>query len=920
MGLRQQRAFSDPGKHLSGPALPPSMYVAVAGNSEIGLSDLVTGNSVPRRFNNAPPIHITTENARFQQRMVMGDHSIPRHSMPRSTRRSTEPPIYVNVAGNAGFSRVEQPPDHPIPRSNTPTTRRSREASLYPAISAYRTMLRRAPTRRSGDASLSADSAYNTIGSRRPSRRTLTSVPEKRSLQESGRSYSNLIMHRNFNGSNKHIVRSTEWDDDYTRITTGTSYPQQMHDVSIVCNSDEYNRPKSQQGYNNQHTLSTADCSIAAQNNPSLIKPSTKNKCSRKCICMLIIPVLMVIAGTAACLYLLVFDGKGIGGDISASSINATAFDYLLGPPDDIQGRCNPGNLPASLQACKDACSCECCYPSLHALNRQSCLHQDDELHIDACQKYRPYCDVVHDPWPGATEGILREPRAICAASVTGNDANVPLDDKEIPANKTLGTPSIDNLERERQPVLNDTSDTHRRSMISAYSPSEVCPESCVAARCCYVVADDMIGLILSSSGVYINTTTGDFALSNCRWGDNEKLCNEYDKYCNHLSHAALTSSPSLQSTLSSSPSLPPINYTTPTDWNPFLFDWVNTTEPLASENESLAPIATPSVVTLPSGLSITMSMSMSMMSSNLTQLHNVTGFTSPSSNSLASKSPSIAPSPKMIIPPASNSTPSKSKVHQLIIPPAHSFEIADACSGEENIQLTSSNFVSAYDKCINACTNGLCCFVNQLGFDKMMLLSEMGDDLVMQSCYEGNEEQCNGYLPCLVLSKAFADTESNNTFSNTNASSSETQSTTVPSIPSASFELATPTLDSLIEVQEEPELPVAASTNMTATIESQNEFQATINTTAYNENVQSIINSTAYAPIPTTLDYFNNSEEADLSVTSTQELGKLPVVAETAMESQQNEFQSNVNATSYATFPMLDYNPYNNVDDNLST
>ena len=195
-----------------------------------------------------------------------------------------------------------------------------------------------------------------------------------------------------------------------------------------------------------------------------------------------------------------------------------------------------------------------------------------------------------------------------------------------------------------------------------------------------------------------------------------------------------------------------------------------------------------------------------------------------------------------------------------------------------------------------------------------------MGDDLVMQSCYEGNEEQCNGYLPCLVLSKAFADTESNNTFSNTNASSSETQSTTVPSIPSASFELATPTLDSLIEVQEEPELPVAASSNMTATIESQNEFQATINTTAYNEHVQSIINSTAYAPIPTTLDYFNNSEEADLSVTSTQELGKLPVVAETAMESQQNEFQSNVNATSYATFPMLDYNPYNNVDDNLST
>ena len=253
-----------------------------------------------------------------------------------------------------------------------------------------------APNRRSTDAPLyTADSALNTVGSRGPSRKLLTAVPEQRSLRESGLYYSNLIMNRGFNSNDKHAV--IEWDDDNTRITTGTSYPHQMQDISIVCNSNEYYKPISQQGYNKQYTLSTADCSIAAQNTPSLIKPSTKNKCSRKCICMLIIPVVLVIAGTAACLYLLVFDGKGIGGDISASSINSS-FDYLLGPPNDIQGRCNPGNLPASLQACKDACSCECCYPSLHAQNRQSCLHQDDELHIDVCQKYRPYCDIFHDP------------------------------------------------------------------------------------------------------------------------------------------------------------------------------------------------------------------------------------------------------------------------------------------------------------------------------------------------------------------------------------------------------------------------------------------------------------------------------------------------------------------------------------------
>lgn len=57
----------------------------------------------------------------------------------------------------------------------------------------------------------------------------------------------------------------------------------------------------------------------------------------------------------------------------------------------------------------------------------------------------------------------------------------------------------------------------------------------------------------------------------------------------------------------------------------------------------------------------------------------------------------------------------------------------------------------------------------------------------------------------------------------------------------------------------------------MTATTESQHKFQATINTTAYNEFFQSIIYSTAYAPIQITFDYIDNSEEADLSVTSTQ-------------------------------------------------
>ena len=185
------------------------------------------------------------------------------------------------------------------------------------------------------------------------------------------------------------------------------------------------------------------------------------------------------------------------------------------------------------------------------------------------------------------------------------------------------------------------------------------------------------------------------------------------------------------------------------------------------------------------------------------------------------------------------------------------------------------------------------------------MLLSDMGDNVVMQSCYEGNEEQCIEYLPCLVLSKAITATESNSTSSNTIASSSAIQSTTVPSMNLSAFEVATPTLDSPVELQDESGLPVAASTNLTVTTEPQNELQSNINTTSF-------------APIPP-LNYLYNSEEADLSVTDTIEGGKLPVEAETATESQ-NKFQSNLNFTSYAPIPTLNYNPYNGVGGDLST
>ena len=558
---------------------------------------------------------------------------------------------------------------------------------------------------------------------------------------------------------------------------------------------------------------------------PSYDKPKSRNKLSLSTTSICIGILLAFAVGgalAAACYFAFVIDGKGSNVAGGASSSGEFVFglqtvsptpspqNYLDGPPLDIEGRCSPSNLPASLHACTAACSAAtCCYPSLYVDTRKSCLDEQNDLHIDSCQKYRPYCDLVHDTWAGATEGVIRAAPAnivlMCVAlgeviSANATEDNVPGQYVGGNAgNDTLGTQN-ESLERNRLRGHNDdTIPPHRRRRMNpADSPFQICHQYCVSAQCCHAPSD-VAGLTISASGVSTNAVNGDYALTNCRaggFGRNKVLCNEYDKFCDHAIDVALTISPTTPSKLSngsvsneppvssapsflinrtSSPTLLPKLSTSPTETLiPSAMPTVST-----SPTETLIPTATPTVSTLPTDTSM------------------------PSGVAL----PALLPEMLAVVDGRPLSLPTHSPYPTFIrVLPAPSFEIAATCSGFENFEMISSNITTARDQCISACTNGLCCFAEQLGYGSWM-----------QSCYNGNEVICIEYSPCLVLSKG-GDNVNNSTadasFGGNNTSSSTTTSIgAVEAPPTPSYELATtPTQESPAMVGEELGLAVASN------------------------------------------------------------------------------------------------------------
>lgn len=153
---------------------------------------------------------------------------------------------------------------------------------------------------------------------------------------------------------------------------------------------------------------------------------------------------------------------------------------------------------------------------------------------------------------------------------------------------------------------------------------------------------------------------------------------------------------------------------------------------------------------------------------------------------------------------------------------PAPSFEIAAACSGDENFEMISSNITTAREQCSKACNNGICCFAEQLGYGSWV-----------KSCYDGNEEICKEYSPCLVLSKG------NDILTNSTASADVISTNLTEDVGGGELlvEASEPTHNSSATLGEELGLTVVASANLTEGVGggelSVEELQADINTTS---------------------------------------------------------------------------------------
>ncbi|KAL7486740.1 hypothetical protein ACHAW6_012340 [Cyclotella cf. meneghiniana] len=101
------------------------------------------------------------------------------------------------------------------------------------------------------------------------------------------------------------------------------------------------------------------------------------------------------------------------------------------------------------------------------------------------------------------------------------------------------------------------------------------------------------------------------------------------------------------------------------------------------------------------------------------------------------------SPSPTLVIPRPLSSDP---------VPFANSGLIFEACSSPDNVKLITNQDLQASMKCLDACSEGLCCYIDMFSKRGITAFDEEGNALVIDSCWEGNEEVCTGYEGCLVL------------------------------------------------------------------------------------------------------------------------------------------------------------------------
>lgn len=212
----------------------------------------------------------------------------------------------------------------------------------------------------------------------------------------------------------------------------------------------------------------------------------------------------------------------------------SSSFAVIETPPSDIEGRCSASNLPRSLDACLTACHpSACCYPGF---NGETCF---DNI---GCSLYRPYCDVIYDPWINGTSGVLKEVTDETIGKCTETKAaTFPQRSPASYNRSTVISSSISSTVKRLRghvPQVKVTSSvSHSMTKTFSGSTKDACESLCIAAKCCSaanITDPGSSGPVLFLTGGFTNEWSGEYVMTNCRMTNtkNFQLCAKYREFC----------------------------------------------------------------------------------------------------------------------------------------------------------------------------------------------------------------------------------------------------------------------------------------------------------------------------------------------------------------------------------------------------
>ena len=206
------------------------------------------------------------------------------------------------------------------------------------------------------------------------------------------------------------------------------------------------------------------------------------------------------------------------------STASSHGEDYLPLPVHDIEGRCSPSNIHGSMGACVEACSmAACCYPGYSG---NSCYDGANAASVEACSRYRPYCDAIFDPWMDALSGGVAPPPEelfnqnqwdeVCLSS--GNPSSMRLPSKR------------------RYHVTHANIERASRDLNEIMITPNVCQQACLPGKCCFAPPlSSSLDLYITSDEVVKNRTSGDHVETSCVNDKNLQRCTQYMNKCGNV-------------------------------------------------------------------------------------------------------------------------------------------------------------------------------------------------------------------------------------------------------------------------------------------------------------------------------------------------------------------------------------------------